>query len=231
MTAVTTFPRWIAPAVTLTLAVALVSVRMLASDPRDAQAVESIHRQRESDAFRDRLRNGQTRPFAWPGLAAAQVSWTWLEVLSGLHAPESYEGDFSWIFSKLETIVQVSHPREIDFLSTLAPFYFVIGHDYAGATLIMNDMIQRAGPRRWRPWFWAGFHALENLNDRRLAGDLFARAAMDPASPPFLAPLSVRLSLGNEFLRSAEKRQLLENGIAPELREKILQARPEWLKD
>ncbi len=55
--------------------------------------------------------------------------------------------------------------------------------------------------------------------------------AMDPAAPPFLAPLSVRLTFGREFLLSSEKKELLEHEVAPELREKILKSRPEWLKD
>lgn len=202
------------------------------ADPRGGAQVEFLMRRRESDSFRESLRRGDDEPFSWPGLSAAQTSWTWLEILYGLHKPASYEGDFSWIFSKLNTILNVAPQKDITAVASLAPFFFVIGKDDAGATLIMNEMANRAGTNYWKPWFWGAFHAMENLKNQRLAGDLLLRAAKNPQTPTYFAALSLRLQQqGTEFLNDAEKREALQRELDPRVLEKIKEARPEWFKN
>lgn len=197
-------------------------------DLRGAERVARIDRSRESASFRDRLRRGDRAPWAWPGLASAQVSWTWLDVLSGLHSPESAEGDFSWMFSKLNAIASVAPPREIRFLATLAPYYYVIGNDGAGATLLMNELSLRARDTDWLVWFWNSYHANENLRSPRLAGDFLLKAAHQPGAPDYLAPLALRLAKGSSFLEDARRAGALEQNVDPILLEKMKKARPEW---
>jgi hypothetical protein len=196
-------------------------------DPRGREALDALDRRRESDAFKARLRSGERQELPWPGLSAAQGSWAWLELLQGLHVESSYEGDFSWMFSKLDTILARSNPSEVDAIASLAPFYFVIGKDPVGATVVMNELVRR-GTDRWRPWFWAGYHAKENLLHNRLAGDLLGKAALLKDSPDYTAALSLRLSRGEKFLDENERAQILRSQTDPVLLEKIRRARPEW---
>ncbi|MBS1984906.1 MAG: hypothetical protein JST16_12115 [Bdellovibrionales bacterium] len=223
--------RWLPALFLFAFYLGLMGWRRQQPDPRGSELVGAAIVQRETDSFRDRLRRGDSEPFPWPGLRATQSSVAWLETLSGLHNAESYRGDFSWMFSKLDTLVSVASPEEIDFLSSLAPFYFVMGHDGAGSTLVMNELINRCPQNYWRPLFWSGFHALENLGDPRLAGDLMGRAARVPASPDFLAALSLRLEAGREFLNARDKRKIIESDVDPVLVEKIRRSRPEWFQD
>lgn len=214
----------------LAVGAGLTRAEWFAVDPRDSARVAELEKTRESASFRERLRRGDSTTFVWPGLSAAQTSWTWLQVLYGLHKPESYKGDFSWIFSKLDTILQSSNPQEMSSLASLAPFYMVIGEDYAGATLIMNEMIRRGGKRDWRIWFWGGFHALENLRARELSADLYRQAAVLPGSPPYLAALQLRLKENLPTSGLIGRREALRE-MDPRLLEKLRASRPEWVRE
>jgi|GEM_PF-1021084 len=196
-------------------------------DPRDRTTLDRLVRQRESDSFKARLRSGTRQEIGWPGLGQAQASWAWLELLQGLHVESSYEGDFSWMFSKLDTVLEKANPTEVDSLASLAPFYFVIGKDPLGATIVMNELVRR-GAEKWRPWFWSAYHANENLGQLRLAGDLMQHSARLPGSPDYAAALALRLSHSDQFLRDEERRQLIESQTDPALLDKIKRARPEW---
>lgn len=190
---------------------------------------EELLRLRESQAFRARLRQGQASPMSWPGLKAMQVSWTWLELLQNMHQPSSYEGDFSWMFSKFHTIIEHSSPEELRFVSGLAPFFIVIGKDPIGATVVMNELIRR-DPQGWKSWFWYGYHALDNLQLRNLAGDAFTRTAELPGGPPFTAALSLRLSRGASFFDLKDRDQILRENFSAEFIDKIKRARPEYFE-
>ena len=197
-------------------------------DLRGFERHEKIVRQRESEAFRERLGSGHGA-LPWPGLQALQVSKTWLELLQNMHHPASYEGDYSWIFSKLDFVMQNSSREEREFLSGLAPFFIVIGHDPIGATIVMNELLRR-DPSYWKAWFWYGYHSLENLHDRALAADAFAHAAKLPGGPAFTAALSLRLSRGAKFFESRERDEILRRNFSPEFIEKIKRARPEYFE-
>lgn len=199
-------------------------------DPRGRPALDRLARQRESDSFKARLHSGSRQEIAWPGLGAAQASWAWLELLQGLHVESSYEGDYSWMFSKLDTVLERANPAEVDTIASLAPFYFVIGKDPLGATILMNELVRR-GADRWRPWFWSSYHANENLSQHRLAGDLMAHAAYLPGSPDYASVLSLRLKNQDAFLNPDERRQVIESQADSALLEKIKRARPEWFPE
>jgi hypothetical protein len=195
-------------------------------DPRDLQKVDEAEAQRESDRFKNRLFSGGGA-FFWPGLKSLQVSSNWLQLLQGVHAEASYEGDFSWVFSKLDFIEKATPREERSLLVALAPFYFLVNRDGAGATYLMNSMLRRA-PDTWRVWFWSGYHALENLKNVPLAGDLYRQAAMMPGSPLYLGALSYRLSNQELFLRVPNPKNILEKDLPEELLRKIKATRPEW---
>src|SRR5690606_18744268 len=99
--------------------------------------------------------------------------------LNGIHEESSYQGDFSWVFSKLFTVSQYSNTKEFSFISTLAPFYFVIGADSAGATLFL-DKLYRHQPHSYNVLFWSGFHAHENLHMKNMAAYFYEKAAHSP---------------------------------------------------
>ena len=196
-------------------------------DPRGRKQFDEIAFKRESASFRDRLRKGIDKSWTWPGMQAAQVSWNWLELLSGLHNESSYDGNFSWVFSKLHTVINNSPPQETRFVTTLAPFFFVIGKDYAGANVLMTEMLKRV-PDQFNPWFWSGFHAMDNLKMNKLASNLFATAALKPGAAEYLSLLSAKLLIDGEHLDSVQRRQILEKSMAPELLEKVKKMRPDY---
>lgn len=198
-------------------------------DPRGFERIERIAKLRESENFKDRLRSGDTSDLSWPGLAAAQVSWTWLELLQGLHTESSYQGDFSWMFSKLNTVIRNSPQKERRFVSSLGAFFYVIGRDHAGATLLFQEMVKRSSDV-YHTWFWGGYHAYYNLHNSALAGDCFERAAAFPWSAPYIAALATRLKLGVDLLSSSERRQIIEKEMDPKILDKLKQARPEWFR-
>ena len=197
----------------------LIAHRASAPDPRGSEQVARLVRRSERDDFLERLRSGNEVVLTWPGLAAAQVSWAWLEMLYGISKKESYEGDFSWIYSKLNTVLSVADKSEINFLAGIAPFYFVIGHDHAGATLLANELVRRA-PKSWQAWFWAGMHALENLGSRRLAGDQISRAGRIDGSPVYFKVLGDHLS-GGGTVSHEESRQIMDQYFDPALKPKL----------
>jgi len=164
-------------------------------DPRGFEVLDRIRRNRESESFKDRLRRGSSLGFVWPGLKSLQVSWSWLELLQGLHHEASYEGDFSWMFSKLHTVIRNTPPSELSFITGLAPFFMVIGKDHIGANILMQEMLNR-GRDQFNPWFWSGWHALENLYDAKMASSMFAVAATFQSAPTYLKFLSYRLMRG-----------------------------------
>lgn len=193
-------------------------------DPRGFERVDRIVKARESAAFKERLKRGDSADLSWPGLRNAQVSWTWLGVLYGLHNESSYDGDFSWMFSKLNTVIQNSPKTEVYFLTQLAAFFYVIGRDHPGANIIMHETFKRAG-EKYNPWFWCGFHSYENLHMSNLASFCYERAAKFPYAPDFLAALSAKLKYGQDLYSSEEKWKLLEKELEPDLIEKIKRAR------
>ena len=199
-------------------------------DPRDDARVAQLARERESAAFKERLRRGIKEDLAWPGLKSMQTAWTWLELLEGMHVAASYEGDFSWMFSKLYTVIQYSDAKEVSYLGTLAPFYMVIGKDHAGATLFLDELIKRS-PRSYHVLFWGGFHAVDNLFMNNMAGYFYERAALTKEAPDYLAVLSQRLKFGEAvFSDEAERSRVLTSNVSPELLEKIERVRPGWVK-
>jgi len=198
-----------------------------AFDPRGYAAMERARQSRVTDEFRERLRSGVSRRLGLPGLQSAEVSWSFLEMLTGLDVPASYEGDWSWMFSRLHDIILNTPRSELDFVGILAPFFIVIGKDPLGATLVMNELFHRA-PQAWRIWFWGGFHALENLKMRNWAGDLYEHAALLPGAPPFAAALAARLKLGNAAVEGSDREQVLRQSLSPRLLERVQEARPEW---
>lgn len=198
-------------------------------DPRGYDLVDSIVKKRESESFRDRLRKGTSSDLSWPGLASAQVSWTWLELLQGLHSDSSFQGDFSWMFSKLNTVIQNSPKREQRFVTALGAFYYVIGRDPAGATLLMQEMIKRS-PDIYHTWFWDGYHAYYNLGSPLMASYFFERAARFPNTAPYLAVLSWRLKNNVGLMTKEERRNLIEKELDSDLIEKAKKARPDWFE-
>jgi len=200
-------------------------------DPRGRGEVARLVRLRESRSFKDRLRRGIREDWAWPGLRSAQISWTWLDLLQGVHISSSYEGDFSWMFSKLYTVAQYADKKEIHFLTTLAPYYFVMGRDHAGATLFFDELVRRV-PDSFNVWFWGGFHAVDNLFHRSMAAYCYEQAALKPGAPDYVATLSQRLKYGDEvFSSKVERLRVLGSNLSPDLRARIERVRPEWFKN
>jgi len=199
-------------------------------DPRNVTHVRELEHRRESDSFKERLRRGVREDFPWPGLRAAQVSWTWLELLSGIHQEESYTGDFSWVFSKLFTVTHYANDKEIYFLSSLAPFYFVIGKDQAGATLFLSELLKR-DPSSFHVLFWGGFHALDNLFMKNMAAYFYEKAALSPKAPTYLPALSFRLRFGEDVLGDPRlRKQILESQVSPQMRKQLENVRPNWFE-
>ncbi len=185
-------------------------------------------KQKEQESFRRRLSRGLDQDLPWPGMKAAQVSWAWLELLQGVHVESSYDGDFSWMFSKLYFVAQNANLSEIRFLATLAPFYFVIATDGAGSSLFVDELVRKA-PDDFNVNFWSGYHAFENLSIPKMAAYFYERASLSPRAPPYLATLSQRLKLGGfDGLTHDQRRDALEKTANPEILERIKKAHPDW---
>ncbi len=198
-------------------------------DPRDQARLHEILRLRESESFRAQLKSGLPQKTYWTSFSSAVASWTWLELLQGLHNEASYQGDYSWVFAKLYYLLENTPDEELQIVSALAPFFLVIGKDMVGAQLIMNELVRRA-EKSWIPWFWYGFYANDRMNSRRFAADLFERAARLPGAPFYTAALAMRLRHGAETMDNATKRKLVEDNLDPEFLEKLKVSRPEWFK-
>ncbi len=194
-------------------------------DPRNYQKINRTIRRRETDAFRNQLIKGDAKGFLVPGLGAAQVSWAWLNLLQSVHYDSSYEGDFSWMFSKIYFILAHAHPKEIFFVRGLAPFYLVIGKDHPGANIVTEE-IQKRNNQDYQIFFWSGFHAMMNLFHPKMAAWMYREAAKLPHSPQYLAALSYKLEYGEETVSSEELLgQVLEKEADPKIAQLIKETR------
>lgn len=164
-------------------------------DPRGRDEVAFLKREREAAMFRSQLQRG-SRAVLWPGLKSAQLSWAWLEMISSIHSDATIEGDFSWFYGKLNFILENSDPREMRYLTGLAPYYFVMGKDHAGATLLGNALTLRA-PDYYNTWFWYGWFAMSEIQIPRMAGEMFLVAGSFPGAAPYLNNLGRRLIQGS----------------------------------
>lgn len=177
-----------------------------------AERVREIRYAREREAFQNRVRtNNAGSRWVWPPLRAASVSWTWMEMLSEATYPESYQGNYSWLFSRLNFLIEQVPREEERFLSGLAPVYFVMGSDHIGATILMNEILNRSLDN-YLVTFWSAMFAMDVLQHRELAADLFERAARHPQAPDHFVFLAHRLKTGKERLSQDEKVELLKRG-------------------
>lgn len=196
-------------------------------DLRGFELVTSILQQRESDRFREAVaaRPG-SKVWYWPGLKAMQVSWTWMQALNGLHVETSYQGDYSWLFGRLHFLSTAAGVNGDPRVISLAPFFLVIGADGVGSTLMVDEWVRRY-PGQWKTWFFAGYHALENLNAPRLAADYYEHSLSFAGVPDHVAALVLRLRAGSR-IEDKKNRDLLIRDLDPNLQERLKRARPEW---
>jgi hypothetical protein len=167
--------------------------------------------------------------YSWPALTALDFSLTWLRILASTDAEASLEGDFSWYFHKLRFLSKVVPDQDKAFQSAIIPFFVVIGKDAAGAQLLFNEKLERGEDlKNWKVDYWAAFHAMENLNEKKLAGELFLRASKVVGSPYYLPALGFRLLQGEDVLGKSELRFEALKKLSPELQEKLRALRPEW---
>lgn len=197
-------------------------------DLRDSTKISKIQERRESDAFRERVRRPSSSIAYWPGLKAAQASWVWMQTLSGLHVQSSYEGDYSWLFSKLNFLSRAIGKNHDPRVVSIAPFFLVIGSDGIGSTMLLQDWI-RNYPDSWKTWFFAGFHALDNLKIPKLAADYYTHAIQFSQTPDYVAALVVRLKSEGE-INDKKNRDLLIEGLDPNLVERLKRIKPEWFQ-
>lgn len=196
-------------------------------DPRGKKDIDRIEKQRVSDEFRRSLKSGVQEYFTWPGLQAAQVSWMWLELLDGLHDDDSYDGDFSWVFSRLYNILAKTPASELHYISGMAPYFFVVGNDRLGATFMMNQLVER-GKDHYNSMFWSAYYALENLRDNKLAASLYEKASKFPQAPSYLPFLASSLRLrGFAAYSKRERAAILYENMSPELLKILKEKRPE----
>ncbi len=195
-------------------------------DPR-GQGVEGYKKRTEHSYYQ--LKGSVLGSYSWPGLTALDFSLTWLNILASTDAEASLEGDFSWYFHKLRFVSKIIPQADSRFQSAILPFFVVIGKDTAGAQLLFNEkLLEREGANDWQLAYWAGFHAMENMNERKLAGDLFLRASKIPGAPYYLPALGFRLLQGEDVLSREELRAEALKKLSPELQEKLRALRPEW---
>ncbi len=199
-------------------------------DPRDYDKIQKSLRDRETDAFRNRLVKGNSKGFLLPGISSAHISWTWLSLLQAVHYESSYENDFSWMFSKIFFIVSHSPPKEVTFARGLAPFYLVIGKDHAGANIVLEEILKRDSAQ-YPIFFWGGFHGLYNLFSTQMAAWMYREGALRPNAPLYLARLSYRLMMGEDVVESDSLiEKALENEADPRIVELIRKTKPETMK-
>lgn len=181
-------------------------------DPRNKAIVERIIKQREKDSFQERIQQGASATWTWPGLRAFQSTINWVQLLNGLHNESSYQGNYSWIFSKLYNIIDKSPRSEAGYLTGIAPYFFVVGKDLVGASILLNELTERAD-HYYNTWFWGGFHAAENLFDNVMASEYYLKAASFPKAPPYLKDLSAKLKdrSGYQFDSNLRKKIIKDN--------------------
>ncbi len=199
-----------------------------AFDPRGKE-VETLKKRTELAYYQ--LKGSVLGSYSWPGLTALDFSLTWLNILASTDAEASLEGDFSWYFHKLRFLSRIIPEADKRFQSAILPFFVVIGKDTAGAQLLFNEKLsQKESLKDWQVAYWAAFHAMENLNEKKLAGELFLKASKLPGSPVYLPALGFRLFQGDQVLSQGELREEALKKISPELQEKLRALRPEWFK-
>ena len=199
-------------------------------DPRGMSELKRIGKSREAETFKNHVKRGLSTSMAWPGLQSAQISWEWLDVLQKVHQDESYDGDFSWMFSKIYGLIHRSPTGEMTNVLALTPYFFMMSRDHAGCSLILDETIRRVKNRSWRPWFWGGYHALENLHDNGLGADLFKRASLVPDAPGYLPDLAARLfiqTLDSSARGGEEQNDRLSEFFPPELLPSLKARRPD----
>lgn len=195
-------------------------------DPRGKE-VEANKKRTELSYYQ--LKGSVLGSFSWPGLTALDFSLTWLRMLASTDAEVSIEGDFSWLFHKLRFLSKIIPGEDTRFQLAILPFFVVIGKDMAGAQLLFNEKLARGEDLNdWRVAYWAGFHAMENLNEKKLAGELFLRASKGVGAPYYLPSLGFRLIQGEEVLSREDLRGEALKKLSPELQEKLRALRPEW---
>jgi hypothetical protein len=186
------------------------------SDPRNGERVLRLKHERESNAFKEDLQGKSFRRFFFPGLKAAQLSYIWLETLQGLHFNSSFERDYSWLFSKLHTFAIYSNSQEYRRILSITPVLFVIGKDPIGSTILMNELIHRA-PQFFTPWYWGGYHAIENLKDRQLAAEMFYQTSKRPGAPIFAASLAEKLGHRELSALSETQKEEFQSQLDPNI--------------
>jgi hypothetical protein len=193
-------------------------------DPR-GKNVEIFRKRTEKEYFR--VKGHLVNGVSMPGLAALDFSVTWLRILVSTYEEASVEGDFSWLFHKLRFISHFLPKDETSFQTALLPFFVVLGKDPAGALYLLNEKLSKFRTD-WRISYWTGFHALENLHDRKMAGSLFLIAANYPGAPEYLVPLGVRLLQDEGEVNYLAMRNYAIKNLDPEAIEKLKRLRPEW---
>jgi hypothetical protein len=193
-------------------------------DPRGL-SVETFRKKTEREYYK--VKGHFIEDVSLPGLEALDFSVTWLRILASTYDEASVEGDFSWLFHKLRFISNSLPQTENSFQSALMPFFVVLGKDPAGALFLLNEKMKKF-KTDWRISYWAGFHALENLKEKKLAGSLFLEASKFPGAPEYLTPLGLRLMQGDETINFYKLRKFATENLDPELLERLKRLRPEW---
>jgi hypothetical protein len=187
--------------------------------------VELFRKRSEREFFK--VKGGFADSVSMPGLASLDFSVTWLRILASVYEDVTVEGDFSWLFHKLRFISYMLPTNEAAFQTALLPMFVVLGKDPAGALFLINEKLTKF-KTDWRISYWAGFHALENLNEKKMAGQLFLEAARYPGAPHYLSALGVRLSQGDVEIEFSKLRKFAVENLDSEILEKLKKIRPEW---
>lgn len=195
-------------------------------DPRGLN-VETFRKRSEREFFK--VKGGFADSVSYPGLASLDFSTTWLRILASVYEEVSIEGDFSWLFHKLRFISYHLPTDEASFQTALLPLFVVLGKDPAGAMFLLNEKLVKF-KTDWRVSYWAGFHALENLHEKKLAGSLFLEASKYYGAPVYLAPLGLRLMHDQGDIDYETLRVYAAKNLDPELLDRVKRIRPEWFK-
>ena len=195
-------------------------------DPR-GRFVELYRKRVEREFFK--VKGQFIDTVTWPGLVALEFSTTWMHILVSVYDEASLEGDFSWLFYKLRFVSHVLPQSEGAFQTALLPLFVVLGKDPAGALYLLNEKITKF-KNDWRVPYWTAFHAMENLQEKKMAGSLFLEASKYPGAPEYLVPLGLRLLQGDGAINVLSVRDYAIRNLDPELLEKVKRIRPEWFK-
>ncbi len=196
-------------------------------DPR-GRDVEIFRKRGEREYYK--VKGGFMDAVSLPGLTSLDFSVTWLRILVSTYEDASVEGDFSWLFHKLRFISHNLPKDEASFQTALMPFFVVLGKDPAGALYLLHEKLSKF-KTDWRVSYWTGFHALENLKEKKMAGILFLEASKYPGCPDYLASLGVRLLQNEGEPNYAVFRSYAIKNLEPHLLEKLKRVRPEWFQE